>query len=283
MKQNQNKVTEVKKVAAEKKNVPKISKAEIREYVNNNFHGRAIYKPSGKAAEYSGWACNLYNGCSHNCAYCYNNHSLMSATLGGTNVRLKASLQDAATAFSIFSAELVKCRDSIIKDGGLHFNFVSDPCLPGTIDLNWQCISFAINQGVPVQVLTKRADWLDHPAVQYALSCKAMMVRIGFSLTGCDALEPGASPNIERIKSMRLLHNAGIPTWASIEPIIYPQQSYSMIQQSLDCCDHYKIGVLSGKKDYTPQQIRNFVNAVAALNPRSVYWKQSIQDFVKKP
>ena len=31
MKQNQNKVTEVKKVAAEKKNVPKISKAEIRE------------------------------------------------------------------------------------------------------------------------------------------------------------------------------------------------------------------------------------------------------------
>ena len=26
----------------------------------NDFHGKAIYEPSGKTAEYSNWACNLY-------------------------------------------------------------------------------------------------------------------------------------------------------------------------------------------------------------------------------
>ena len=31
----------------------------------------AIYIPSGKAREYSPYACNLYLGCSHACEYCY--------------------------------------------------------------------------------------------------------------------------------------------------------------------------------------------------------------------
>ncbi|KAA6320448.1 hypothetical protein EZS27_029784 [termite gut metagenome] len=35
------------------------------------FNGKAIYNPSGKAGEYSYWACNFYNGCSNGCTYCY--------------------------------------------------------------------------------------------------------------------------------------------------------------------------------------------------------------------
>jgi DNA repair photolyase len=242
-------------------------------------HGLVIYQPSGKAAEYSRWAANFYNGCSNGCHYCYDNQGITSRVLGGLKVRLKKSLVDVKTAEQIFLAELAKWRDAIIKDGGLHFNFVSDPCLPETIDLNWTCIDYAISQGVPCQVLTKRADWLDHPSVQNALGHPELL-RVGFSLTGCDELEPGASPNEERISAMRELHQAGIPTWASIEPIIDPQKSLQMIRLSLDCCDHYKIGVLSGKKSYTPDQIRQFVNEVNSLNPRSVYWKDSLLDFI---
>ena len=245
------------------------------------IHGKAIYRPKGKAAEYSPWACNTYNSCSNNCTYCYCSHGLFSATLGGETVRLKKSLGDEKTAYQIFSVELAKWKNRIIADGGLHFTFVSDPCLPETIDLTWRCINLALSQDVPVQVLTKRADWLGHPAVQQALGYKHL-IRVGFSLTGCDYLEPGASPNQDRIEAMRVLHNAGISTWASIKPIIDPEKSFEMIQQSLDCCDHYKVGVLSGKKDYTPQQIRDFVEAVVALNPRSVYWKESLREYVKK-
>lgn len=246
-----------------------------------NYHGLVIYQPSGKAAEYSLWAANYYLGCSNGCHYCYNNQGITSGVLGGLEVRLKKTLVDVKTAEQIFLAELAKWRDAIIADGGLHFNFVSDPCLPQTIDLNWKCINYALSQGVPCQVLTKRADWLDHPAVQKALVFKEL-IRVGFSLTGSDELEPGASPNEERIRAMRILHNAGITTWASIEPIIDPQKSLRIIQESLTVCDHYKIGILSGKKCYTPDQIRKFIHEVNALNPRSVYWKQSLLEFATR-
>jgi DNA repair photolyase len=243
---------------------------------------KIIYQPTGPAGEYSPWAANFYLGCTHNCEYCYNNKGLTSATLGGTNVRLKKSLVDEATAYDIFCKELDKYKNEIIKDGGLHFNFVSDPCLPQTIDLNWKCIAYALSQGVPVQVLTKRADWLDHPAVQDALS-NPDLLKVGLTLTGCDDIEPGASPNLDRIKAMQMLHDAGVFTWASCEPIIEPKRTLEMIQKSLDCCDHYKIGILSGKKSYSPQDIRDFVTAVKALNPKDVAWKNSLLEYIKKP
>ena len=243
---------------------------------------KAIYKANGKAAEYSLFACNLYNGSPHECSYCYNNHSLMSRTLGGNTVRLKKLLVDEDTAYEIFCKELARYRSEIISSGSqLHFSFVSDPCLSETIEQNWKCIDYAISQGVPVQVLTKRADWLNHPAVQNALYHKDF-IKVGFSLTGCDTLEPGASPNAERISAMHVLHIEGICTWASIEPIIDPQRSLDMIAQTINICDHYKIGILSGKKNYTPQQIRDFIDEVNAISPHSVYWKKSIIEYAQK-
>ncbi len=247
----------------------------------NNFHGKAIYEPSGKAAEYSIWACNLYNGCPHSCAYCFNDHNIMAGTLGGNIVSLKKSLVDTETAFKIFVSELTRHRETIIKDGGLHFNFVSDPCLPETIELNFRCMDEAQSQGVFCKVLTKRADWLHHSAVQNALSHKGL-ISVGFTLTGRDDLEPGASSNMERVHAMAELHNAGIGTWASIEPVIDPALSFAMIVETLGFCDHYKIGILSGKKDYIPQQIRDFVAKVQSLGHTSVYWKESLREFISK-
>ena len=72
----------------------------------------------------------------------------MSATVGGTIVRLKKQLVDEATAFKIFQKELKKYKEQIKADGALHFNFVSDPCLSETIVLNAMCIDYAISQGI---------------------------------------------------------------------------------------------------------------------------------------
>jgi hypothetical protein len=50
------------------------------------FNGKAIYQPSGKAAEYAGYACNFYVGCSCGCTYCYNGCSRKtSATVAGAD------------------------------------------------------------------------------------------------------------------------------------------------------------------------------------------------------
>ena len=137
------------------------------------------------------------------------------------------------------------------------------------------------SQGVFCKVLTKRADWLHHSAVQNALSHKGL-ISVGFTLTGRDDLEPGASSNMERVHAMVELHNAGIGTWASIEPVIDPGLSFAMIVETLGFCDHYKIGILSGKKEYTPQQIRDFVAKVQSLGHTSVYWKESLREFISK-
>lgn len=39
---------------------------------------KAIYQPKGAAREYSAWACNLYNGCSNQCDYCYCKRGVLS-------------------------------------------------------------------------------------------------------------------------------------------------------------------------------------------------------------
>lgn len=248
----------------------------------NVFHGHAIYEAQGKAGEYSRFACNFYNGCTHDCDYCYNNHGINAAVVGGTIVRLKKTLGDEDTAYRIFCSELDRVKDQIKASGYLHFNFVSDPCLSQTIALNWRCIDYALSQNVPCQVLTKRADWLGDPAVQYALSNHNGLLKVGFSLTGCDDQERGASPNLMRIDSMRVLHQAGIQTFASIEPILDPLRSLDMIKASLDCCDEYKIGIRTGEKKYTPQDVCNMVVAVKGLNPKRVYWKKSLIEFCQK-
>jgi hypothetical protein len=77
------------------------------------------------------------------------------------------------------------------------------------------------------------------------------LFNFGFTLTGRDDMEPNASTNAKRIEAMRRLHKLGFKTWASIEPVIDWEHATVAVLMSLDCCDHYKIGLRSGvKKDY---------------------------------
>lgn len=254
--------------------------------------GKVIYQPKGKAREYSPWACNLYNGCTNRCDYCYNRHCQAKALLGKDDVTLKESLGDRAQAYAIFCKELEKYRFDIISaDKGLFFNFVSDPCLPETIELNMDCISYAVTRGVKCVILTKKADWVSKidfglaPSVHKILFENRGKISVGFTLTGCDEQEPGASTNLERINAMRLLQTSGFGTWASIEPVIDVDKSFDMIVKSWNFCDHYKIGLLSGKRNYDKEDVVGLIDGVANLNidedfPKPIYWKDSVRDFV---
>lgn len=81
------------------------------------FHGKAIYQPGGAAREYSPWACNLYNGCTNRCDYCYNRHSQAAKLHGADVVTLKASLRDARLAKIYFKRELNSHIEEIRKAG----------------------------------------------------------------------------------------------------------------------------------------------------------------------
>lgn len=244
---------------------------------------KTIYKPKGSAGEYAKWACNLYVGCSNDCAYCYCKKGVLSAAMGGNVPVLKKSVGESkAEALFNFSRDLLKNKFEIQRDGGLFFTFTSDPLLPETKELNLQCIMFALKNNVPVKILTKCTAWAD---VQTVAELKKYpdLLTIGFTLTGHDDLEPNAATNRERVVLMRDLYQMGFHTWASIEPVVDLQSSLMMVNGSSLWCDHYKVGLMSGKRPYMPSEMPEFMrNVEEAAGLATVMWKRSVMDYLAR-
>ena len=146
-----------------------------------------------------------------------------------------------------------------------------------------------MEQDVPVTILTKMAQW------SYGISSLDMidvgkergLLCVGFTLTGHDEMEPKADSNAARISAMKLLHDQGIKTFASIEPVIDFYSSLSMIEQTIDFCDLYRIGLRSGVKAdyYANDHLCFFIGQVEGLieqkhSNAKVYWKESVRERV---
>jgi len=248
------------------------------------FKGKAIYNPSGKAGEYSYWACNFYNGCSNDCTYCYCKRGVMSSNWCNPP-KLKSKFKDENHALEIFEKELVQNLHEL-KEHGLFFSFTTDPMLMETRELTYRAIGVAIKNKVPVKILTKVADFtsaLLQSIYPDLIETWKPYVAFGFTLTGHDELEPNASTNAERIEAMKKLHDAGFKTFASIEPIIDFKSSYKIFQMTANSkiCDLYKIGLESGKK-YNKEELDYFIRDVIWFtNPRNghnikIYFKDSL-------
>lgn len=245
------------------------------------FNGRAIYNPKGKAGEYAPWACNFYTGCSNDCEYCYCKRGFLSH-VWDNKPNLKKCFKDVNDALYIFEFELRK-NIKKLKASSIFFTFSSDPLLPEVKSTYYAAAACALSNGVPVQFLTKRADFVDDHFLLYNKLWK-IRIAFGFTLTGHDEKEPGASTNQERIEAMKILHERGFKTFASIEPIVDLDASKRMIQETLGSCDLYKIGLMSGvKKDYyNPEKVLEFVGSVNDLvstddNSARIYWKESVR------
>lgn len=251
---------------------------------------KAIYMPKGKAGEYAKYACNFYVGCSNDCNYCYCKRGLLGHAMGAPVPTLKKCFKDEEHAVSIFLREMHANIEEYRKHG-IFFTFTSDPLLPETKAITYCAIEGAVRNGVPVKILTKRADFINDD-MMLRLTSWRNLIAIGFTLTGCDELEPYASANAERIHAMRVLHARGFKTFASIEPVISIGKSRHMIEHTLGFCDLYKIGLLSGHKDYTKYDVMDFiadVNHIICINSYSfpdfepqikVYWKDSVLEYI---
>lgn len=249
---------------------------------NKGFNGKAIYNPQGKAGEYSQWACNFYNGCSNDCEYCYCKRGVMSH-VWSNKPTLKKCFKNTDDALYIFSFELHKMLRHL-RDSSLFFTFTSDPFLPKVKHNYYAAAEYALINGVPVQFLTKRADFV-HDLFFTRNEKYKDHIAIGFTLTGHDELEPGASSNHDRIEAMKFLHGKGFRTFASIEPIISVEGSKQMILETLGSCDLYKIGLRSGvsKDYYNDFELGEFMIFLADLcNSKGVrmYIKESLRNRV---
>ena len=246
----------------------------------------AIYLPAGKAAEYSKVAAGFYVGCPNRCKYCYLKMGLTAGTLGGDCVKLKKCFKSEADAAEVYFNELFGGTGGMVRPDilrkGIFITFTTDPGLPETFPLFAAVIAETVKLGVPVLFLTKMTDWMDSEIGRDLLSIPEAKenLTIGFTLTGRDDLEQKASPNKERINSLRRLHDEGFKTFTSIEPVIDCKLSFSIIKECLVFVDLFKVGLESHRK-YDKEEVMKFVDDLAALPEKPwIYLKDSIIDLI---
>lgn len=267
---------------------------------------KILSKPKGNAEEYGRWSCNPYVGCSHGCLYCYLKKGVWANTLGCNKAQLKSGIINDEHAYHIAMAEIIENREQIIKDGGLFMTFTSDPCIPETRDLFFRITKDAMEERVPVVLLTKNADFTKeycYENIRWRLTTNSYghNVAFGWTLTGRNELEQNAHSNEMRMQEMSRVYRDGFKTWASIEPVIDFPSSLDMIQQALAAgCQHFKIGLLTSnthvvRKDfrfgehhfdaYNRDECIDFIHDVMRIvetgdGKATVYWKQSFRDFL---
>lgn len=253
------------------------------------INGKALYTPKGAALEYAPVGCNLYTGCKHDCEYCYLKRGVLSHAMGGTEIKLKTCFKDDINAAMVFIREMEK-HLAYLQKVGIFFSFSTDPLIKETRDLTKSCVISANQRLVPVKLLTKNADFIDDAIFMSWLQLPNFhreLVAFGFTLTGHDEMEPYASTNMKRLRTMYRLKEMGFKTFASIEPIIDFSSSFDMIQQAATYCDLFKIGLRSGVKDdyYKPDECAYFIGRVTGLCEKfgfKVYWKESIRKYLQK-
>ena len=243
------------------------------------------YDIDNKAGEYSAWACNFYTGCSNNCSYCYCKRGVMSH-VWSEEPMFKKCFKDNDHAIAVFEKEMLANIDELRKTG-IFFSFTTDPMIPGkTFELTVDAMKVALTNGVPVQILTKRADWWDTDTWkdnEQFFADYADKIAVGFTLTCRDDLEPGASPHKERVSAMSLCASWGFHTFASIEPIVDIVNSELAMSDVLPYCQLFKVGLMSGGAKPDKAALKEMLdrwNSRLDKLGKKIYWKQSVVDYL---
>lgn len=205
-----------------------------------------IYTPAGRAREYSPKALNIYLGCSHGCRYCYAPHAIQKSSeqffchpqpRSGIVERLEKQL----------SKEEVSDQTLLSFVGDIYCEVGDDGRTTRKI------LDTLYSHEVPVAILTKGGTRCLRDLDIFKKFGRSIM--IGATLTFLDpvsshAWEPGAESPTERLYALSVLHDEGIKTFASFEPVISPEESLAVMKKSIemDCVDLYKIGKLNGMK-----------------------------------
>jgi DNA repair photolyase len=199
-----------------------------------------IYDPGGKAAEYPPLAMNIYRGCSHGCVYCY-----APAATYNQREAFHANVQPRNNFFKELGKDLIKFRGD---KRPILLCFTTDPYQPieETAKLTHYSLKKLIENGNTVKILTKGGT----RAVRDFDIMKTGNCDFGATLTFLDEArslewEPNAAKPSDRIDALRMAKEAGIKTWASLEPVIDPEQVYEIINATHEFIDLYKVGKLN--------------------------------------
>jgi len=234
---------------------------------------KPIYEPKGRANEYGSLACNIYSGCNHGCFYCY-----------APNVVKKTREAFAQVSNRPLIVESVKRQIEREKITGqlIHLCFTCDP-YPAEFDTTptREVIKAIKEAGNNVQILTKggkRAlrdfDLLDGGDM--------FGVTITNSGEGPDENEPNAAPPAERFKTLIDAKWAGIGTWVSFEPVIYPDFVFDALIDGRGV-DLFRIGKMNyHASDISWAEFGARCETICKEHGRNYYIKEDLQNEMRK-
>lgn len=209
---------------------------------------RAIYKPSGRALEYAELACNLRDGCTHACTYCFAAGSLRKdheAYYSRSDPRpniLEALERDCKR---YWQKPTLGIRSPDWEGKRVLLCFTCDPYTreEQSDQTTRKAIGLLGQHGIPFTILTKggRRATRDFDL----LKLYGGWFGTTFTTLSCEQArewEPGADDPTNRHLAVVGAHYKGIHTWVSLEPVLDPRASLGVIEQLLPVVDEWKLG-----------------------------------------
>lgn len=243
----------------------------------------AIYEPQGAAREYSPLALNYVRGCDHGCVYCYVPKMMKRFDAGyvHSNVYMK---EEEALKKEILSS----CRKFRNSERQVFLSFTTDPYSHFNNETKFTrwVLQQLLDHNIPTSILSKGGKNVlgDLDIIKRF----GPNIQVGGSLTFTndeDSLkwEKNAALPQERFDTLRILHEEGVKTWASMEPVIYPEQSLEIMERTASYVDAYKIGKLNHFKKHEdkfdwPKFLSDAVSIMRKHNKR-FYIKKDLLSF----
>lgn len=238
-----------------------------------------IYEPKGKAREYCELAINLYRGCGHGCIYCYAPNVLFMN---------REDFKNAAER----NGGLIRCIEkeaAAYKDREIQLCLTCDPYQPldVSVELTRKTIKILHENSITTRILTKGGKRSERDFD--LLSSNKNKSIYGATLTFTekkDSLkyEPDGAVPEERFISLEKAHKLNIRTWASLEPVIKPEQTLEIIHATHSFVDTYKIGKWNHDKDAGKIDWKAFgLKAIEILNKynKNYYIKKDLAELLK--
>ncbi len=199
-----------------------------------------IYEPAGRAREYSPLALNYFMGCDHGCKYCY-----VPKMLGRFNANYQHENVIIPTDFNKLKQSAAKMRGC---NKQILLSFTGDPYCNAENGETVEVLKILNFYEHKVAILTKNPE----KALKDIEIIKSFgnRIKIGSTLTlhnvtDSKSWEPGAPTPTSRVKGLRQFAQTGVITWASFEPVIYPEQSLTMLNTITDFINHVRIGKIN--------------------------------------
>lgn len=202
--------------------------------------------------EYGDYTLNHVQGCSHGCLYpCY--AYMMARRFGrAKDINDWMTPKLVSNAIELLEKEIPKLKKKI---NSVHLCFTTDSFMYGYEEIcnkSIEIIKLLNSHNIPCTALTKGV--LPKELTQTDKINSYGITLISLNEDFRKEYEPNSAPYIERISSLKYLHDNGFNTWISIEPYPTPniiEQDFSEILESVSFVDKIIFGRLNYNKRVT--------------------------------